>query len=59
MNDTDLAFMSVAEQASLIEKKELSPVDLIELYLKRIENGILCSMPSLQSVPIKHAQPQK
>ncbi|MEQ8196055.1 MAG: amidase family protein, partial [Rhodospirillales bacterium] len=37
MNDTDLAYMSIAEQAALIRAKEISPVDLVELYLNRIE----------------------
>ena len=37
MDKSDLAFMSAADQANLIEKKEISPVDLIELYLERIE----------------------
>jgi len=45
VNKSDLAFMGVAEQASLIEKKQLSPVDLVELYLERIEkwNPVLCA----------------
>ncbi len=45
MNENDLAYMSVAEQAKLIEKKEISPVDLIQLYLDRIEkwDGVLHS----------------
>ena len=45
MNENELAYMSVAEQAKLIEKKEISPVDLIQLYLDRIEkwDGVLHS----------------
>ena len=45
MNETELAYMSIAEQAKLIEKKELSPVDLIQTYLDRIEkwDGVLHS----------------
>lgn len=37
MNKPDLAFMNAADQADLIAKKEISPVDLVELYLERIE----------------------
>jgi aspartyl-tRNA(Asn)/glutamyl-tRNA(Gln) amidotransferase subunit A len=45
VNETDLAYMSIAEQAALIEKKEISPVDLIRTYLDRIErwDGVLHS----------------
>jgi len=45
MTENELAYMSITEQASLIEKKEISPVDLVKLYLKRIEkwDGILRS----------------
>ena len=35
MNDTRLAYLSVAEQATLIRKKEISPVELVEIYLGR------------------------
>ena len=43
MNENELAYMSMVEQAKLIEKKEISPVDLIQLYLDRIEkwDGVL------------------
>lgn len=37
MNENQLAYMSIAEQAALIKKKEISPLDLIDLYLRRIE----------------------
>ena len=37
MNDNELAYLSLAGQAKLIETKEISPVDLIQLYLDRIE----------------------
>ena len=37
MDDNRLAYMSIAEQAMLIQKKQISPVDLVDLYLKRIE----------------------
>jgi amidase len=33
----ELAFMSATEQAALIRKRRVSPVELIELYLRRIE----------------------
>lgn len=37
MNSTDLAFTPALEQARLIRQKEISPLELVELYLKRIE----------------------
>ncbi len=37
MNPTDLAFTPALEQARLIRRKEISPLDLTELYLERIE----------------------
>ncbi|HIK19177.1 MAG TPA: amidase [Leptolyngbyaceae cyanobacterium M33_DOE_097] len=37
MNSTDLAFTSALEQARLIRQKEISPLELTELYLSRIE----------------------
>ena len=45
MNENELAYMSVAEQAKLVETKEISPVDLIQVYLDRIEkwDGVLHS----------------
>jgi amidase len=45
MNAEALAYMSIAEQAALIRKKEISPVDLIDLYLDRIGkwDGVLHS----------------
>lgn len=33
----DLVFMSATEQAALIRERRLSPVELVELYLRRIE----------------------
>ena len=43
MNNNELAYMSIADQAKLIEKKEISPVDLVKLCLDRIEkwDGVL------------------
>ncbi|WP_421658318.1 amidase [Leptothermofonsia sp. ETS-13] len=45
MNATDLAFTPALEQARLIRQKEVSPLELVELYLERIErlNGTLGS----------------
>jgi amidase len=37
MNSTDLAFTPALEQARLIRNKAISPVELVEVYLKRIE----------------------
>ncbi|HAA92328.1 MAG TPA: amidase, partial [Rhodospirillaceae bacterium] len=37
MDKTELAFMSIGDQAKLIEAGQLSPVDLVELYLERID----------------------
>jgi amidase len=37
MNSVDLAFTSAIDQARLIRAKEISPLELTELYLERIE----------------------
>ncbi|MBD1869184.1 amidase [Cyanobacteria bacterium FACHB-471] len=37
MNPVDLAFAPALEQARLIRKKEVSPLELVQLYLERIE----------------------
>lgn len=37
MNSVDLAFTSAIDQARLIRAKEISPLELVELYLERIE----------------------
>jgi amidase len=37
MNRIDLAFASALDQAQLIRKKEISPLDLVTLYLDRIQ----------------------
>ncbi len=37
MNPTDLAFTPALEQAQLIRRKEVSPLELVELYLERIQ----------------------
>ena len=36
-NGDELAFISATEQAALIRERKLSPVELVELYLGRIE----------------------
>ena len=43
MDDNELAFMTVSELAPLIESKQVSPVDLIDAHLGRIEglDGVL------------------
>lgn len=45
MNRDDLAYASIAEQAALIRKREISPVELVEIYLERIGrwDGVLHS----------------
>ncbi|MBV9387865.1 MAG: amidase [Chroococcidiopsidaceae cyanobacterium CP_BM_ER_R8_30] len=37
MNQTDLAFTPALEQAQLIRRREVSPLDLVEVYLERIQ----------------------
>lgn len=37
MNSVDLAFTSALDQARLIRRKEISPLELVQLYLDRIE----------------------
>ncbi|GAB4136803.1 MAG: amidase [Cyanobacteria bacterium J069] len=37
MNSVDLAFTPALEQARLIRSREISPLELVELYLERIE----------------------
>lgn len=37
MDETELAYMSIADQGRLIKNKEISPVDLIQVYLDRID----------------------
>jgi len=36
MNPVDLAFLPALEQAKLIRNKEVSPLELTEVYLERI-----------------------
>lgn len=37
MNSVDLAFTSAVEQAALVRRREISPLELVELYLERIQ----------------------
>ena len=37
MGEEELAYMSAAEQGRLIRERKLSPVELVQLCLKRIE----------------------
>lgn len=37
MNETDLAFTPALELAKLIRRREVSPLELVEIYLKRIQ----------------------
>lgn len=37
MNSIDLAFLSALEQAQLIRRRDVSPLELVELYLERIQ----------------------
>src|SRR3954470_9988825 len=37
MDDLDLAYAGIARQAELVRAGEVSPVELVELYLRRIE----------------------
>ncbi len=37
MNSVDLAFAPALEQAQLIRSREVSPLELVELYLERIQ----------------------
>jgi aspartyl-tRNA(Asn)/glutamyl-tRNA(Gln) amidotransferase subunit A len=41
----NLAYLSIAQQSALIEKKQISPVDLVDAYLSRIRkwDGVLHS----------------
>jgi len=45
MNAEKIAFLDISNQAKLIKSGQLSPVDLVEIYLERIEkwNSILCA----------------
>ena len=51
--DADLAFASIAELSALIRRRQLSPVELVDLYLERIEqydpafNAYICPTAGL------------
>jgi amidase len=38
MNEIDLAFAPALEQAQLIRRREVSPLELVQIYLKRIQS---------------------
>ena len=38
MSETDIVFQSVAELSRLIESKQVSPVEVTEAYLRRIDD---------------------
>lgn len=37
MNQVDLAFTPALEQAQLVRRREVSPLDLVQVYLERIQ----------------------
>ena len=45
MNKEEIAFLTISDQAELIKSGRLSPVELVKIYLERIErwDGILCA----------------
>ena len=60
MDKTKIAFMSVAEQGRLIKSQKISPVDLVEMYLERIErwNPILHAWTSIcEDLALEQARP--
>ncbi len=61
MNLDDLAFSSALEQAQLIRSKQLSPTELVELYLNRIElfnQQLGCYFTVMAETAIAEAQTQ-
>lgn len=54
MNSTDLAFTSALEQAELIRNKVISPLELTQVYLDRIQT-IDASLNSFFTVMAEHA----
>src|SRR4051795_4392522 len=55
MDPLDLAFAGVAEQAALIRSGEVSPTELVELYLRRIER----LAPRLNAIRGRFAPPAR
>jgi len=62
--DADLAFASIAELAALIRRRQLSPVELVDLYLERIEqydpafNAYICPTAGLARAQARAAEIQ-
>ena len=64
MNQTDLAFMPALEQAQLIRRGELSPLELTQLYLDRIEQldpqlGSFVTVTAEQAIATAKAQTER
>lgn len=61
MNSIDLAFAPALEQARLIRHKEVSPLELVQLYLERIEQfnpQLGCYFTVMAEMAIAQAQTQ-
>ncbi|MBI1757544.1 MAG: amidase [Fimbriimonas ginsengisoli] len=57
--DEDLAYLSVRELASLIKSKKVSPVELTELYLERLErygDPLLCVVTLMREQALEMAR---
>ena len=44
MDKTDLPYLSVTELSCLIESKEVSPIEIIQAYLDRIDGSTLTTL---------------
>ncbi|MFT5367528.1 MAG: Asp-tRNA(Asn)/Glu-tRNA(Gln) amidotransferase A subunit family amidase [Candidatus Latescibacterota bacterium] len=58
-SDDDVAFLPVTALASLIQKKEISPVELTRLYLDRLTrygNDLKCVVTQTDDLALKQAQ---
>ena len=49
MNDSEIAFLSIRELGALLRKGDLSPVDLTNLYLSRLD-GVGRSLRAVATV---------
>ena len=61
MNPADLAFTPALEQARLVRNKEVSPLELVQLYLERIERlnpQLGCYFTVMAEMAIAQAQTQ-
>ena len=47
--DDDLAFMGAAKLAALVRDKQVSPVELVRLYLDRIDRFAGFNLPRFQA----------